>query len=133
MVHVQRLIKLVSVPLIAVFTKYDLLLTSANRRGGADPKKYAEKMLTDTCIAPFKKYEKNGIPYMTVSSEASFILKFILKLIRFPEERGHEQTLKDLVELTTAEVGKNLPEVAQIVLGVAQQISPKVKIEASIA
>lgn len=57
----------------------------------------------------------------------------ISKLIRFPEEKGHEQTLKDLIELTTAEVGKNLPEVAQIVLGVAQQISPKVKIEASIA
>lgn len=49
------------------------------------------------------------------------------------EEKGHEQTLKDLVELTTSEVKKNLPGVAAIVLGVAQQISPRVKIESSIA
>ncbi|KZP23006.1 hypothetical protein FIBSPDRAFT_465703 [Athelia psychrophila] len=48
-------------------------------------------------------------------------------------ERGHEETLTNLIELTTAEVGKNLPEVARIVLGVAQQISPRVKIESCIA
>ncbi|KZP09850.1 hypothetical protein FIBSPDRAFT_938325 [Athelia psychrophila] len=120
-------------PLIAVFTKYDLLLESAKRRGGANPEKYAETMLRDACINPFKKYEAKGIPYMAVSSEAVFILSMIPKLTISPDERGHEKTLKDLIELTTAEVGKNLPEVAKIVLGVAQQISPKVKIESSIA
>ncbi|KZP05817.1 hypothetical protein FIBSPDRAFT_1053887 [Athelia psychrophila] len=120
-------------PLITVFTKYDLLLESAKRRGGANPEKYAETMLRDACINPFKKYEAKGIPYMAVSSEAVFILSMIPKLTISPDERGHEKTLKDLIELTTAEVGKNLPEVAKIVLGVAQQISPKVKIESSIA
>ncbi|KZP08876.1 hypothetical protein FIBSPDRAFT_964416 [Athelia psychrophila] len=103
-------------PLIAVFTKYDLLLEIADYRGGNDPGKYAEKMLRDSCITPFEKYETQGIPYMIVSNEI-----------------GHEETLKNLIELTTAKVGKNLPEVAKIVLGVAQQISPKVKIESSIA
>ncbi|KZP16637.1 hypothetical protein FIBSPDRAFT_794309 [Athelia psychrophila] len=103
-------------PLIAVFTKYDLLLESASRRGGTDPGKYAEKLLRDACITPFRKYATQGIPYMPVSNES-----------------GHEETLKNLIELTTTEVGKNLPEVAKIVLGVAQQISPKVKIESSIA
>ncbi|KZP30059.1 hypothetical protein FIBSPDRAFT_142700 [Athelia psychrophila] len=103
-------------PVIAVFTKYDLLLEKANYLGSTDPGKDAEIMLRDDCIAPFKKYERKGIPYMAVSNE-----------------RGHEKTLKDLIELTTDEVGKNLPEVAKIVLGVAQQISPKVKIESSIA
>ncbi|KZP16634.1 hypothetical protein FIBSPDRAFT_865778 [Athelia psychrophila] len=93
--------KLGKMPLIAVFTKYDLLLESASRRGGTDPEKYAEKILRDACIAPFKKYETKGIPYMTVSNEI-----------------GHEETLKNLVELTTAEVRKNLPEVAKIVLDV---------------
>lgn len=55
------------------------------------------------------------------------------RTITLLDKKGHEKTLEDLVELTTDEVAKHLPEVAKIVLGVAQQISPKVKIETSIA
>ncbi|KAF7973926.1 hypothetical protein HWV62_13986 [Athelia sp. TMB] len=108
--------KLGKIPVIAVFTKYDTLLTRAMRLGNPDPSMEAKKILNETCVAPFKKYEKQGIPHMAVS-----------------KERGHEQTLQALVELTTERVREQLPEVASIVLGVAQQVSPKVKIDSSIA
>ncbi|KZP28065.1 hypothetical protein FIBSPDRAFT_1039762 [Athelia psychrophila] len=108
--------KLGKMPIIAVFTKYDLLLTRTRRLGSKDPNKDADKALETTCIAPLRKLVKDGIPHSTVSNK-----------------QGHEKTLQDLIELTKAEVGKNLPEIAQIVLGIAQQISPKGKIESSIA
>ncbi|KZP07210.1 hypothetical protein FIBSPDRAFT_804213 [Athelia psychrophila] len=108
--------KLGKMPIIAVFTKYDLLLTRTRRLGSKDPGKDADKALETTCIAPLRKLVKDGIPHSTVSNK-----------------QGHEKTLQDLIELTKAEVGKNLPDIAQIVLGIAQQISPKGKIESSIA
>ncbi|KZP07225.1 hypothetical protein FIBSPDRAFT_804219 [Athelia psychrophila] len=108
--------KLGKMPIIAVFTKYDLLLTRTRRLGSKDPGKDADKVLETTCIAPLRKLVKDSIPHSTVSNK-----------------QGHEKTLQDLIELTKAEVGKNLPEIAQIVLGIAQQISPKGKIESSIA
>ncbi|KZP15872.1 hypothetical protein FIBSPDRAFT_832298 [Athelia psychrophila] len=108
--------KLGKMPIIAVFTKYDFLLTRTRRLGSKDPGKDADKVLETTCIAPLRKLVKDSIPHSTVSNK-----------------QGHEKTLQDLIELTKAEVGKNLPEIAQIVLGIAQQISPKGKIESSIA
>ncbi|KZP15875.1 hypothetical protein FIBSPDRAFT_1047820 [Athelia psychrophila] len=108
--------KLGKMPIIAVFTKYDILLTRTRRLGSSDPTKDADKSLEATCIAPLRKLVKDGIPHSTVSNK-----------------KGHEKTLQDLIELTKAEIGKHLPEVAQVVMGIAQQISPKGKIESSIA
>ncbi|KAF7969974.1 hypothetical protein HWV62_25458 [Athelia sp. TMB] len=108
--------KLGKIPVIAVFTKYDTLLTRVQRLQTPDPAAAAKKILNETCITPFKKYEKSGIPHMTVSTA-----------------KRHEKTLQALIELTTEQVSEHLPEVASIVLGVAQQISPKVKIDSSIA
>ncbi|KZP15889.1 hypothetical protein FIBSPDRAFT_1047834 [Athelia psychrophila] len=108
--------KLGKMPIIAVFTKYDILLTRTRRLGSNDPTKDADKALEATCIAPLRKLVKDGIPHSTVSNK-----------------KGYEKTLQDLIELTKAEVGKHLPEVAQVVMGIAQQISPKGKIESSIA
>ncbi|KAF7969973.1 hypothetical protein HWV62_25456 [Athelia sp. TMB] len=107
--------KLGRVPFIAVFTKYDTLLSRAKRLGSSNPEMEARKILTETCLKPFKKFEKE-VPHMAVS-----------------KERGHEKTLEALIELTTDKVREQLPEVASIVLGVAQQVSPKVKIDSSIA
>ena len=93
----------------------------------------AKKILNETCLAPFKKYEKQGIPHMAVSSMLIFDPPNSEAKVIVTEERGHEQTLQALVELTTERVREQLPEVASIVLGVAQQVSPKVKIDPSIA
>ncbi|KZP15868.1 hypothetical protein FIBSPDRAFT_895389 [Athelia psychrophila] len=68
--------KLGKMPIIAVFTKYDILLTRTRRLGSSDPTKDAAKALEATCIAPLRKLVKDGIPHSTVSNK-----------------KGHEETL----------------------------------------
>lgn len=132
-IHIKGLTGLVAVPIIAVFTKYDLLMTRQRSLGSKDPIQDAAKALETICITPFSKYVAEGIQYSTVSSKPILVLQVIPKPMTSSDKKGHEKTLQDLVELTKAQVGKNLPEVAEIVMGIAQQISPKSKIESSIA
>jgi hypothetical protein len=73
----------VAVPVIAIFTKYDELVTkadfqmSSSQRQKLDQagiseqlKKDADVALKEICIVPFEKYVKKKVPHITVSSES---------------------------------------------------------------
>lgn len=71
-----------AVPVIAIFTKYDRLITRMKRENRSVPatpietqtydnliSKTAGATLQNECIRPFEKYTKKKIPHITVSSE----------------------------------------------------------------
>jgi len=118
-----------SIPVIAVFTKYDELIGRANfeidpnRIEGlsnesilAIAKDDAAKKLQAVCIEPFEQRVGDKVPHITVSTT-----------------RGYEDTVDVLVKLTVQSVEKHVASEPSIVSAMAQQASPSVKIDASIA
>lgn len=85
----------IAVPVIAIFTKYDELVSRADRemdsslRSKLDVsqisehiKKEAEATRKKVCVLPFEKHTKKKVPHITVSSELihSFVLSLFLIL-----------------------------------------------------
>jgi hypothetical protein len=77
----------VAVPVIAVFTKYDQLISRADRKLNSANhaklneeqilelvKKDADSTLQQHCIDPFKELMGDEVPFMTVSSKFNFIV-----------------------------------------------------------
>jgi hypothetical protein len=120
--------KLGTIPIIAIFTKYDELITRANWQ--MDPslrqtldegrisellKQDADAALKKVCIDPFEKQVKKKVPYITVSTR-----------------KGYENTLRDLVRLTFDNVREHVTGDASTVTAIAQRVNPGVNIDASI-
>jgi hypothetical protein len=141
---------LITVPVIAVFTKYDLLVTRTKRNldtsicAGLSPeqilelaKKEADAILQRDCVGPFDVVVEKQVPYMTVSSESncttilSLSVEFLDTISSAHEE--YRDTLSKLIELTYSHVRKHVAEEASIVTAIAQKVSPGVKIDGSIA
>jgi len=121
--------KLGSIPVIVVFTKYDELIGRANfdidsnRIKGLSnesilkiAKDDAAKILQAVCIEPLEQRVGDKVPHITLSTE-----------------RGYEDKVDELVKLTFLSVEKHVASEPSIVSAMAQQASPSVKIDASIA
>ncbi|KAG6829399.1 hypothetical protein H0H87_011528, partial [Tephrocybe sp. NHM501043] len=120
--------KLGHVPVIAVFTKYDLLVVHENRllkqadREGK-PKEAiaglieqnAYTILNEICAKPFDAFVERKVPHVTVSTEY-----------------GYEARLADLIQVTYERVREQLVD-ASVVTAMAQRVNPNVNIQASIA
>ncbi|KIJ35988.1 hypothetical protein M422DRAFT_782383 [Sphaerobolus stellatus SS14] len=117
--------KLGTIPVIAVFTKYDQLIDRAefelHRQGiqgtsKEDIVERAKQELQEICIKPFETSVGDKVPYITVSTG-----------------EGYEQTVDDLVKLTFSSVEQHVASEPSITIAIAQKVSPRVKIDASIS
>jgi hypothetical protein len=143
------------VPLITVFTKYDLLVDEVQfnnhlefhkRSKNLDPAardallvKETNEMFETLCVRPFKAVVGPDVPHIAVSSQ------FLTKFSRFPftfanaakkDYNDSKKTLKDLTALTAKYVKECLAidvakEVA-VLSAVAQRVNPAMKIDAVI-
>jgi hypothetical protein len=76
--HVAYSISTTPVPVIAVFTKYDLFLESVkmtlhkqnpnSKTLDKDTTTYAQSKLIEECVNPFEKAVERKVPHITVSS-----------------------------------------------------------------
>ncbi|KAG1869883.1 hypothetical protein F4604DRAFT_1926668 [Suillus subluteus] len=118
----------VKVPIVAVFTKYDILLDRVERtldkssiKGLSQAaiqdiiKKNAEDKLQEICVAPLEKFAKSAIPHVTVSTNGN-----------------HEETLARLIQTTEELVRNHVGTDASVMTSVAQRVDPGLKIKASI-
>ncbi|KAF8805972.1 hypothetical protein BYT27DRAFT_6650089 [Phlegmacium glaucopus] len=106
-------------PIIAVFTKYDLLV-SRGRRGQLsdnDARKKADTFVKNECVKPLKKAARMEFENIAVSTE-----------------KGYEHTVSNLAELTQSLVeAKFSKSMGPWVVGaIAQGVNPGVKIEGCI-
>ncbi|KAG5732090.1 hypothetical protein E4T56_gene18797 [Termitomyces sp. T112] len=119
--------KLGNVPVIAVFTKYDLLVARENRllkradypgKSKADIanliEQSAQTKLHDICVGPFEEFVNGKVPHITVSTES-----------------GYEDRLSELIQVTYDHVNHYLAD-ASVVSAMAQRTNHRVKIQASI-
>ncbi|KAG5717395.1 hypothetical protein E4T56_gene7663 [Termitomyces sp. T112] len=118
--------KLGGVPVIAVFTKYDLLIVHETRLlKQRDPgiskeevtnlvQQNANTKLQDACVKPFESFVQGRVPHITVSTET-----------------GYEDHLSKLTHITYLHVRDYLSD-ASVVTAMAQRASARVKIQASI-
>ncbi|KAG5351507.1 hypothetical protein C0989_006204 [Termitomyces sp. Mn162] len=118
--------KLGGVPVIAVFTKYDLLIVHETRLlKQRDPgiskeevtnlvQQNANAKLQDACVKPFESFVQGRVPHITVSTET-----------------GYEDHLSKLTHITYLHVRDYLSD-ASVVTAMAQRASARVKIQASI-
>jgi len=116
-----------SMPVIAVFTKYDKLISRAmrtmdsSRRDGLSEqaisdlaKRDADAHLQEQYLTPFKRVGKE-IPHVTISTKS-----------------GYDDTLNELIRLTFDNVREHVAKEASIVTAMAQKVNPGVKIDGSI-
>ncbi|KAG6918821.1 hypothetical protein DXG01_011224 [Tephrocybe rancida] len=131
-IGILALILLAVVPVIAVFTKYDLLVThetrllkKADREGKSKEaiakliEHNARTILDEICVQPFDSFVKMKVPHVTVSNAA-------------PAEYGFEPSLSDLIQVTYDHVREYFVD-ASVVTAMAQRVNPRVNIHASIA
>ncbi|RDB24100.1 hypothetical protein Hypma_008541 [Hypsizygus marmoreus] len=117
------------VPIIAVFTKFDELVSSQEYDIAKDPsiceglsgdaltKLAAEKAaakVQEECIKPFEEWVDRKVPHVTVSTEPNY-----------------RHMLLELIKVTYEDVYKYIQE-ASIVTAIAQKVNPDVNIDASI-
>jgi len=105
-------------PIIAVFTKYDLLVSRWERAqlSANDAQKKADAFVKDECIKPLKKAARMQVKNITVSTE-----------------KGYECTVSDLVALTQSMVQAKFSTLEpSVVAAIAQRVNPGVKIEGCI-
>jgi hypothetical protein len=122
-------------PIIAIFTKYDLLASRLRRdmvksakKGDIGPsetsardaknKADAEAIVKGECFEPLTKAAGREVPVIAISTQP-----------------GHEHTISDLVKLTQVLVGEKFPvetSVVPVVSAIAQRVNPGVKIEGCI-
>ncbi|KAG8833472.1 hypothetical protein FRC17_010647 [Serendipita sp. 399] len=107
-----------NVPLIAVFTKFDQLVTQKARRrkDNEDPFEQATRAFENDCLKPFQEKVKSSFPYRFVSTQ-----------------KGYGRTLADLILITFENIQAHVGPEASVVAAIAQKPSPKVKIEGCIA
>ncbi|KAG1897018.1 uncharacterized protein F5891DRAFT_563900 [Suillus fuscotomentosus] len=116
------------VPIIAVFTKYDMLIdrmertldeTSINGLSNKAieelAKNKADAELEDTCIGPLKQFAGPDIPYATTSTAIDY-----------------EETLMHLIQITENCVDQYFVPQAAVITSIAQRIQPGLKMKASI-
>jgi hypothetical protein len=136
------------VPLIVVFTKYDKLVRredmvfDKHQREGLSKdaisdqiKRNASTAFTEECITPLKERLGSQIPpYKEVSGKCAcrYCLRISDADFLWPDRKGFESTVVDLVELTFDSVKKHVATAASIVTAIAQKINPEVKIAGSI-
>ncbi|RDB24104.1 hypothetical protein Hypma_008545 [Hypsizygus marmoreus] len=117
------------VPIIAVFTKFDELVSSEKYDIAKDPStreglsgdaitelatEKAAARVQEECIKPFEEWVKGKVPHVTVSADPNY-----------------RDTLLKLIEVTYTNVYKYIQE-ASIVTAMAQKVNPDVNIDASI-
>ncbi|KAF8805966.1 hypothetical protein BYT27DRAFT_7339503 [Phlegmacium glaucopus] len=107
-------------PIIAVFTKYDLLVSRCQRAqlsSDNDARKKADAFVKNECVKPLKKAARMKFGSIAVSTE-----------------KGYEHTVSNLVELTQSLVEANFSKsIGPWVVGaIAQGVNPGVKIEGCI-
>ncbi|KIN95213.1 hypothetical protein M404DRAFT_1007699 [Pisolithus tinctorius Marx 270] len=112
------------IPTIVVFTKYDRLLVSLKVQGVANLGSVAKEYLDQHCIKPIQQLTENpNLAHIAVSCA----------------EGEHREGLEKLIELTyekvTATFGSQMgtPSPVSVVTQMAQRVSPRLKIEGSIA
>ncbi|KAI6033060.1 hypothetical protein F5J12DRAFT_798498 [Pisolithus orientalis] len=112
------------IPTIVVFTKYDRLLVSLQLQRVSNPGSAAEEYLEKHCIKPIQEFTGNpGLTHLTVSCE----------------DGEHRQGLEKLIELTYEKVNAafgsqlGIPSPVSVVTQMAQRVSPRLKVEGSIA
>ncbi|KAG2134598.1 uncharacterized protein EDB93DRAFT_1306011 [Suillus bovinus] len=123
--------KLGNVPVIVVFTKYDMLIDRVERTldessldGLSDQavkeliKNKAEAELQDICIRPLEKFAGEGdvrFPHATISTEEVY-----------------KETLTHLIQITEKCVGLHSAPEAAVITSIAQRVHPGLKVKASI-
>lgn len=129
------------VPIIAVFTKYDKVVTTgrvAMTKAGQKPTaeeamaKAAIKLQKE-CIVPFEGAVGMTIPHVAVSGiliDNVWFIHFYLLTYHLVRSQ-YTNTLSELVKVTADNVEKYIAEAA-IVTGISQRINAQVKIHASI-
>lgn len=115
------------VPIIAVFTQYDRLVSSIKfrylRENKDSPRleqeaaeKRAEELFGEFCTRPLRDLvNEEDVPSLKVSTQ-----------------KGYESTIDGLIKLTQDRVEEYVSEIAGVVAGIAQRASPSQKIETSI-
>ncbi|OAX40246.1 hypothetical protein K503DRAFT_768752 [Rhizopogon vinicolor AM-OR11-026] len=119
--------KLGDIPVVIVFTKYDVLVEQVDYdmepslKGSNEDdieeriKKRAETKLQEICTGPLKKFAQSDIPHVAVSTKES-----------------HKETLAQLIQITERHVSEHVAADASVMTGIAQRVDPKLKIEISI-
>lgn len=94
----------------------------------------ANAQLKEKCTGPFEEYVDNKVPHVTVSSasRSTFFPVFSIIILCWLAEPGYEATLSDLVQVTYKHVKEYFAD-ASVASAIAQRVSPRVKIQASIA
>ncbi|KAG1744542.1 uncharacterized protein EDB91DRAFT_1246668 [Suillus paluster] len=115
----------VKVPVIVVFTKFDMLIDCLDRtldEIGSDEDAFKELVknkadieLQDVCIRPLEKFAGPGIPHATISTK-----------------RSHKETLARLIKVTEDHVRQNFAIEASVMTFIAQRVDPELKFKASI-
>ncbi|KAF8629773.1 hypothetical protein AX15_003278 [Amanita polypyramis BW_CC] len=145
------------VPIIVVFTKYDLLVAAATTRlgkVGTDEstlpvmcQEMAEKIFQDKCIRPFEELTKGiseKIPYLQVSTKEPDTLK---QLVEVTMRNVHVETSappptrilswfrgrSPNTDAGDAQSTEDLSDSAQVTLAAAQRVDMPTKIQASIS
>lgn len=134
------------VPIIAVFTKLDRLVSREMRKlaiakastpstDGIQKKarENADEAFKEECLTVFQETVGNQIPYKAISSKSTEPCDRLIVLIsRYLDQEGYESTLDDLIQITFDNVKEHVAKEASIVTAIAQKVSPSVKIKGSI-
>ncbi|KAG1887917.1 uncharacterized protein F5891DRAFT_1283179 [Suillus fuscotomentosus] len=117
-----------NVPVIAILTKYDMLIDRVERNldeaslDGLDDeaikelaKQQADAEVQDSCIGPLKQFAGAGIPHATTSTKEDY-----------------KETLNRLIKITESCVGQHSTPEAAVMTSIAQRVDPGLKIKASI-
>ncbi|KAG1851799.1 hypothetical protein C8R48DRAFT_777750 [Suillus tomentosus] len=104
-----------NVPVIAILTKYDMLIDRELTKQKADAEVQAN------CVGPLKQFAGSGIPHATTSS-----------VYRDSAKEDYEETLNRLIKITESCVGQHSMPEAAVMTSVTQRVDPRLKIKASI-
>jgi len=105
-------------PIIAVFTKYDLLVSRWQRTQSSpnDAQKKADTFVKNECIKPLKKAARMEVKNIAISTT-----------------KGYERTVSDLVAMTQSLVEAKFSTLEpSVIAAIAQRVNPGVKIEGCI-
>ncbi|OAX40245.1 hypothetical protein K503DRAFT_634001 [Rhizopogon vinicolor AM-OR11-026] len=116
--------KLGNIPVVVVFTKFDVLIDQVDFDIGSSlnglseddikerSKNGAETKLQEVCIGPLKIFSQSDIPHVAVSTEESY-----------------KETLAQLIQITERHVYEHVATDASVMTGIAQRVDPKLKME----
>jgi len=131
------LIDPVVAPIIAVFTKYDLLVSRLQRElSSNDVKKPADAFVENQCVKPLKKAARVKFENIAVSSKFWVVLVFFSwpHFMYLLAGKGYEHTVSNLVALTQSLVEAKFSELIEpsVIAAIAQRVNPGVKIDGCI-